>query len=233
MDELLPYLHLLYNTALSERFLLASQKQTVLLSSLKCCSLDVNDMANYRPVPNLSFLSKIVELMQLICYSLPPKQQLGFKKFHSTLLKHILADILGAVDQGQVTLFTLLDVCPSALLTTAFYYRAESLHASCKIDIINEFVVDKIFEKVDIVEWSCYGGLNLKSILLNKMTSVRALSPKLALVLEHPNFDRAQELFHPLCQVQSGWQSGWHLVLFTRRPYGGTSPRKIMTSSSK
>src|SRR6218665_2832194 len=76
-------------------------------------------MANYRPISNLSFLSKIVEKyvsMQLIMYleenSLLPAQQSGFRKHHSTesLLTRILADMFLAVDKGHVTLLALFDV---------------------------------------------------------------------------------------------------------------------------
>src|SRR6218665_1038938 len=76
-------------------------------------------MANYRPISNLSFLSKIVEKyvsMQLIMYleenSLLPAQQSGFRKHHSTesLLTRILADMFLAVDKGHVTLVALFDV---------------------------------------------------------------------------------------------------------------------------
>src|SRR6218665_2242286 len=71
LDELLPFLLLLCNTALGDGALPASQKRALVFPSLKRNGLDADDMANYRPISNLSFLSKIVEKyvsMQLIMY---------------------------------------------------------------------------------------------------------------------------------------------------------------------
>ena len=73
---------------------------------------------NFRPVSNLSFMSKIVEKVvakqlteYLDCNNLP-KLQSGFRRFHSTetaVLK-VLSDVYTAIDQGQVALLALLDV---------------------------------------------------------------------------------------------------------------------------
>ena len=104
---------------MGEGALPASQKRAIVLPSLKLIGLDVNDMANNRPISNLSFLSKTVEKyvsIQLISHleanSLLPKQQTGFRKFHSTesVLTRILVDLYTAVDQGHVTLLALFDV---------------------------------------------------------------------------------------------------------------------------
>ena len=74
---------------------------------------------SYRPIANVSFLSKIVEKLvasQLFRYLdtnklLPPRQS-GFRKGYSTetLLLHLLADIYSAIDMSQVTLLALYDV---------------------------------------------------------------------------------------------------------------------------
>ena len=76
-------------------------------------------MKNFRPVSNLSFMSKIVEKVvakqlteYLDCNNLLPKLQSGFRRFHSTetaVLK-VLSDVCSAIDQGQVALLALLDV---------------------------------------------------------------------------------------------------------------------------
>ena len=81
-------------------------------------------MKNFRPVSNLSFMSKIVEKVvakqlteYLVCNNLLPKLQSGFRRFHSTetaVLK-VLSDVYSAIDQGQVVLLALLDV------SAAFY----------------------------------------------------------------------------------------------------------------
>ena len=76
-------------------------------------------MKNYRPVSNLSFLSKVLEKVVLnqlhthINSSYTSNQyQSAYSKFHSTetaLLK-IHSDILASMDAGKVTTLTLLDL---------------------------------------------------------------------------------------------------------------------------
>ena len=58
---------------------------------LKKPSLDLHDLKNYRPVSNLSFVSKLVErvaVKQLVdyleAYELMPKLQSAYRKHHST-----------------------------------------------------------------------------------------------------------------------------------------------------
>jgi hypothetical protein len=86
---------------------------------LKKEGLDQDDVKNYRPISNLTYISKLVERMvskQLTTFleehSLLPKHQSGFRARHSTetaLLK-VLSDILSAADHGDVTLLGLLDM---------------------------------------------------------------------------------------------------------------------------
>ena len=75
-------------------------------------------MSNYRPISNLSFLSKILEKViykQLYFYlnkvSLLPPTQFGFRIGHSTetaLLK-LYNDLILAADNGQSSILTCLD----------------------------------------------------------------------------------------------------------------------------
>ena len=86
---------------------------------LKKASLDRDELKNYRPVSNLSFLSKLTEkivLSQLTKYlnenKLFSPNQSAYRPHHSTetaLLK-ITSDLLTAMDQGQVSILTLLDL---------------------------------------------------------------------------------------------------------------------------
>src|SRR6218665_2798618 len=73
----------------------------------------------YRPISNVSFLSKIIEKIvseQITSYlstkDLLPKYQSGFRRGHSTetLLLRLLSDCYGAIDGGRVTLLALFDV---------------------------------------------------------------------------------------------------------------------------
>jgi len=81
--------------------------------------LEPRKLKNYRPVSNLSFVSKLVEraaVKQLTDYletnGLLPLLQSAYRSHHSTetaLLK-VLSDILTAIDDKKVTLLALLDL---------------------------------------------------------------------------------------------------------------------------
>ena len=101
-------------------------KTAVVKPLLKKAGLDHNNFKNYRPVSNLSFLSKVIEkvvLKQLFEYLntnlfLSPNQS-AYKPCHSTetaLLK-VTNDILLGLDRGHVSLLALLDL--SAAFDTA------------------------------------------------------------------------------------------------------------------
>ena len=73
----------------------------------------------YRPISNLTFISKVMEKIvakQLIAYlasnNLMPRLQSGFRSGHSTetAILRVLSDINSSIDQGQVALLALLDV---------------------------------------------------------------------------------------------------------------------------
>lgn len=65
-DELLLFLLTLWNYALGEGSFPASEKWAIVLPSFKQPDLDVNNMVNYWPIANLSFLSKMAEKYVLI-----------------------------------------------------------------------------------------------------------------------------------------------------------------------
>ena len=76
-------------------------------------------MKSYRPISNLTFMSKTVERLvccQLVAFlqrhSVLPSHQSAYRQQHSTetaVLK-IVSDLFLACDRGQVTLFALLDL---------------------------------------------------------------------------------------------------------------------------
>ena len=77
--------------------------------------LDVADMANYRPIANLSYMSKVVEraaASRLTTNNLQPCFQSAYRKKHSTetAMLRVWSDTLAAADQRQVTLLGLLDM---------------------------------------------------------------------------------------------------------------------------
>jgi len=77
------------------------------------------DMANFHPVSNLSFMSKVVEravAKQLTEYlsanNLLPCFQSAYRKKHSTetAMLRVISDMLMAADEHQVTLLGMLDL---------------------------------------------------------------------------------------------------------------------------
>lgn len=119
LPELLPFISTMCNKSLQEGHLPNSQKFAILTPIIKKSGLNIDNVQSYRPISNLTYMSKIIERMvykQLIAYleknNLIPKHQSGFRVHHSTetaLLK-VCSDILGATDQGKVSLLGLLDM---------------------------------------------------------------------------------------------------------------------------
>jgi len=103
---------------------------------LKRDGLDLTDPANYRPIANVTFLSKILESIvvnQMIAYlvvnELIPSQQSGLRRNHSTdtLLLQLLSNFYVAIYHGQITLLALVDIS-SAFHCGTFHPSAVSLH---------------------------------------------------------------------------------------------------------
>ena len=91
----------------------------IVTPALKKPVLDPSDMKKYRPISNLSFISKVLEwivVWQLSEYlaanSLLYKLQSGFRRHHSTesFLLWVLSHLFTATDKGEVSLLALLDV---------------------------------------------------------------------------------------------------------------------------
>ncbi|WP_419649386.1 reverse transcriptase domain-containing protein, partial [Thiolapillus sp.] len=119
IDDLLPTLTNIINFSLSSGTFPSTFRSAVVKPLLKKASLDPNNLKNFRPVSKLSFMSKITEkvvLQQLLAYLTEHKlicpSQSAYRPHHSTetaLLK-ITNDILLALDSGNVSLLTLLDL---------------------------------------------------------------------------------------------------------------------------
>jgi len=119
IDILLPYLTSMVNASLVQGRLPTSEKHAIVTPLLKKSGLDTSDMSNYRPVSNLTFISKIVEravAMQLNDYltsnSLLPRCQSAYRKKYSTetAMLRVLSDFLTAADGRKITLLSLLDM---------------------------------------------------------------------------------------------------------------------------
>ena len=84
---------------------------------LKKSNLSVNNLKNYRPVSNLSFISKIIEKVvsnrlqaHINSNKLHNPMQSAYRKFHSTETALLRVHISVSLDKGHVTALTLLDL---------------------------------------------------------------------------------------------------------------------------
>ena len=66
--SLLAYVSHLFNRSLAEGYIPASQKIAVVKSHLKKRGLDIGDRKNFRPISNLTFISKLLE--HIVCTQL-------------------------------------------------------------------------------------------------------------------------------------------------------------------
>ena len=76
------------SVSLEKGYLPASQKKAIVYPGLKKPSLDPDDLSNYRPISNLSFVSKLLERAvhaQLLLYlndnELLPSVQSAYRQF--------------------------------------------------------------------------------------------------------------------------------------------------------
>ena len=116
---LLPFITKIINTSLQSGQMPSQLKVAKLRSLLKKPSLDHTQFSNYRPVSNLTFLSKAIEKLvanQLISYvnnnNLNEPLQSAYKQYHSTetALIRVHNDILTAIDKRRTVILLLLDL---------------------------------------------------------------------------------------------------------------------------
>jgi hypothetical protein len=119
LDVLMPSIVNIVNVSLRTGVVPTLYKTAVVKPLIKKPNLDCNQLKHYRPVSNLSYLSKLVErvvqkqfLAYLDTHKLLPASQSAYRPHHSTetALVKITNDILLAMDQGQMTALTLLDL---------------------------------------------------------------------------------------------------------------------------
>ena len=144
LDVVIPALVDIVNCSLSSGSM-DGLKDAVVHPLLKKNGLDPDDLKNYRPITNLSFLSKLIERVVLArlnahleANNLNITNQSGYKKGHSceTLLLRITNDILIGIDKKNATVVLLLDL--SAAFDTvdhqkliAILYNEIGLRGTC------------------------------------------------------------------------------------------------------
>ena len=107
-----PFITLLFNSSIAAGYSPSEFKQAVVRPPLKKDGLDASQMKNYRSVPNLSFLSKLLERVVqrrlqefLDSNSLMPETQSACRQHHSTetAVTKVYNDLLLAADEDDVS----------------------------------------------------------------------------------------------------------------------------------
>ena len=118
-DILAPFVVELFNRCLTTGSVPTSFKSADIMPRLKKTDLDPADPKSYRPIANLPVLSKLLERLvarQLVDYlnaaRLLPELQSAYRAYHSTetAVTKVLGDILLALDAGNLSMLTLLDL---------------------------------------------------------------------------------------------------------------------------
>jgi hypothetical protein len=143
-DVMAPVLSVICNASLQAGYLPDVQKQAIVLPRLKKPTLDNDDIGSYRPISNLSFLSKLVERVVASRFSghaelnkLLPVRQSAYRRHHSTetAVVSVLNDIIRAIDNGEVAALVLLD------LSAAF----DTVDHAILLDVLqHRFAVDAV-----------------------------------------------------------------------------------------
>ena len=119
ISDLIPHITNFINSSLSSGTVPDAFKVSLVNPLLKKIGLDSNQLNNYRPVSNLTFLSKILEkvvLKQLLGHisqnGLDEVYQSAYKKHHSTetALLRVFNDLLNGIDTGNICVINLLDL---------------------------------------------------------------------------------------------------------------------------
>jgi len=91
VNELSPFITLLFNASFRDGIFPSSLKCAVVTPALKKSTPDPSDANNYRPISNLTFISKLLERIVLnqlnVClhqFNLLPGLQSAYRRCHST-----------------------------------------------------------------------------------------------------------------------------------------------------
>lgn len=119
IDLFLPFLTFFVNQCLLTGSFPNHLKHAIITPLLKKSNLDNNVLSNYRPISNLSFISKVIErvvIKQLLQHlnnnNLLPKYQSGYRQYFSTetALIDICSQLFSSIDNQRVSFLVLLDM---------------------------------------------------------------------------------------------------------------------------
>jgi hypothetical protein len=119
LDAVLPIITAMVNMSMEQGLVPPNMKLALVIPLLKKILLDPEILKNFRPVSNLSFVSKITEKVvgvrlnkHVIDNNLDELFQSAYRQFHSTetALLRVQNDILRAADKQQVCALVLLDL---------------------------------------------------------------------------------------------------------------------------
>jgi hypothetical protein len=117
--ELSPFLAHLFTRSFSDGVVPSTYKSAYVTPLLKKPDADPTDVRSYRPISNLSVVSKLQErlvasrlLNYLTSMGLMPSLQSAYRVNHSTetAVLRVMTDILQALDRGDFAALTLLDL---------------------------------------------------------------------------------------------------------------------------
>ena len=194
VDDLAPFLCYMFNTSLQQGIVPSTFKSAFITPLLKKPDLDSADVKSYRPISNLPVLSKLLERLvarQLLDYlnaqHLLPDCQSAYRAHYSTetaILK-VMSDILLALDSGDLTLLTLLDLS-AAFDTVDHVILLQRLKTS--YGITPSFAV---YHKVRSSDRSCFCStlqtlldwrLRTVSMFISTRTTRRCMAPAIQTV---------------------------------------------------
>jgi len=117
--EIAPFLTELFNRSMSAGQFPSTFKEAFITPVMKKPGLDAVNVQSYRPISNLSVVSKVLERIfarqlrqYLQSFDLLPSLQSRFRPHNSTetAILRVLSDLLEAVDKGDVAALALLDL---------------------------------------------------------------------------------------------------------------------------
>ena len=144
-----PNVGAIINSSFDEGHFVANEKRGLSRPYLKKIGLDINDLSNYRPVTNLTHLSKVSEramLDQLVPLleevGVIPHYQSAYKKLHSTetALCKVHDDLVSNTCHGKASILVLLD------LSTAFDTVDPSDFSDCGVEGIALSLLESYLE---------------------------------------------------------------------------------------